>query len=135
MVLFIDDEPRFISPFIDAFHFSGFSVQVLTDVDSAWDIIKARTDEIDAIILDIMMPPGRLLEGYETKEGLRTGLLFLELMKDLDERIPVVCLTNADTRLFPKIAHRNHFIFEKKDIDPWQMVEKMSDIKRRKKYD
>ena len=133
MIIFIDDEPDFISPYTDAFRFSDFEVKIIDDVDTAWNLIEKNTDEVDVVILDVMMPPGRLFDDHDTKEGLRTGLRFLELMKKLDERIPVVCLTNADTRSFPEINHSNHFVYEKKDIDPWKLVDKMSEIKRRKK--
>lgn len=133
MIIFIDDEPEYIAPFTEALRFTGFNVQVISNVDSAWATITEKKQDVDAVILDIMMPPGRLLEGQDTKEGLRTGLRFLEMMKDLDEQIPVICLTNADTRSLPAISHANHLVFEKKDIDPWQLVDKMSDVKRRKK--
>ncbi len=133
MILFIDDEPEYITPYVDAFRLEGFEVQVISDVDVAWHIIRNNKDSVDAVFLDIMMPPGRLFSGSDTKEGLRTGLNFLHLMKQLDEHIPVICLTNADSRSFEKIDHPHCFIYEKKDMDPWQLVDKMSDIKRRKR--
>ncbi len=133
MIILIDDEPEYVLPFTNALRFTGFEVLVISNVDSAWATITEKQQDVDAVILDIMMPPGRLLEGQDTKEGLRTGLRFLEMMKDLDERIPVICLTNTDTRSLPAIIHANHLVFEKKDINPWQLVDKMSDVKRRKK--
>jgi len=133
MILFIDDEPEYISPFSDAFAFSGFDVKIVNNVDSGWEFIMKNKHDVDAVILDIMMPPGRLLAETETKEGLRTGLRFIELMKTLDERIAIVCLTNADSKKFGRIDHANCSIYEKKDINPWQLVDKMSDIKRRKR--
>jgi len=133
MIFFIDDEPSYIEPFRDAFVLSGFEVEVINNVDSAWGLIRKNKEDVDAIILDIMMPPGRLLADYDTKEGLRTGLRFIELMKTLDEAIPVVCLTNADCKKFGRVEHANCSFYEKKDINPWQLVDKMSDIKRRKK--
>ena len=133
MILFIDDEPRFIAPYIDAFKLSQFDVVVKDSVDEALEFIKKNKDDIDVVMLDIMMPPGRILKGSDTKEGLRTGLRFIELMKEIDEQIPIVCLTNADSKKFRKIDHSNYLIFEKKEIDPWELLDKMYDIKRRKK--
>ncbi len=133
MIFFIDDEPDYIEPFRDAFVLSGFEVQLINNVDSAWELIAKNKEDVDAIILDIMMPPGRLLADSDTKEGLRTGLRFIELMKSLDETIPVICLTNADCKKFGHVDHGHCFFYEKKDADPWQLVDKMSDIKRRKK--
>jgi DNA-binding response OmpR family regulator len=133
MIVFIDDEPEFISPFTDALTLSGFEVKIIADVDSAWTLVQDEKEKVDIVILDIMMPPGHLFNDEDTKHGLRTGLHFLGLMKELDERIPILCLTNADTRLFPKIDHQNYFLYEKKDLDPWRLVNLMSEIKRRKK--
>jgi CheY-like chemotaxis protein len=133
MIIFIDDEPRYITAYVQAFELTGFKVLIISDIDRAWEVISSQTDEVDAIMLDVMMPPGRLLNMEDTMEGLRTGLAFLDRLKNLDERIPVVILTNANKKDFGKIPHQNCLIYEKKEIDPWRLVDKMSDMKRRKK--
>ena len=78
-----------------------------------------------------MMPPGDLLEYEKTKQGLRTGVLFIEKIKQIDERIPVVILTNVDKSELANIPHRNCEVFEKKEISPWSLVDKVSEMKRK----
>jgi DNA-binding response OmpR family regulator len=135
IILFIDDEPQYIKPYTQAFEISDFNVKVFPNVDIAWDFICSHTDEILAIILDIMMPPGKLFDFDKTKEGLRTGILLVERLRELDERIPIVILTNAEKSELGSISHRHCLIFAKKEIGPWGLVEKVSDMKRRAKLD
>lgn len=130
-VLFIDDEPENIKSFMQAFELSNYDIEVISNVDDAWKIVQAESPEILAIILDIMMPPGDLLEYEKTKQGLRSGVFFIEKIKQFDERIPVVILTNVDKSELVNITHRNFLVYEKKDISPWSLVEKVSDMKRK----
>ena len=132
MILFIDDEPHYIRPYTQAFSLQGFNVKVVSSVDEAWEIIESSTKDVLAIIVDIMMPPGKLLESESTKQGLRTGEVFIEKLKTLDEGIPVVALTNAEKAELGSISHRNFLIFQKKDISPWGLVDKVSEMKRKR---
>ncbi len=135
MILFVDDEPKYVAAYTQAFELSQFEVKMVPAVDEAWQILESQKEDVDAIILDVMMPHGRLFDMRETQDGLRTGLLFVEKLRQFDERIPVVLLTNANKNDFGEIPHRNCLIYEKKDIDPWSLVDKMSEIKRRAKLD
>lgn len=131
MFIFIDDEPHFISAFVQAFEITGFTVNVIDNVDDAWEKISSMLDDIDAVILDIMMPPGNLFTIEETKNGLHTGFVFIEKMAELDERIPIIVLTNTDRSKFQLISHRHCFIYEKKSVDPWNLVDLIKKINRR----
>jgi DNA-binding NtrC family response regulator len=132
IILFIDDEPHYILPYTQAFALKGFDVKVVNSVDEAWKIIESSTRDILAIIVDIMMPPGKLLESESTKQGLRTGEVFIEKLKTVDEGIPVVVLTNAEKAELGNISHRNCLIFPKKEISPWGLVDKVSEMKRKR---
>jgi CheY-like chemotaxis protein len=135
MILFIDDEPQYILSFVQAFELSKFEVKISSSVDEAAEFIKDNQKDLDAIILDVMMPTGRFVNHEESQDGLRTGLIFLNWLKKFNERIPVILLTNVNKRNFKNVTHKNCIIFEKKDIDPWQLVDKMYDVKRRPKLD
>lgn len=132
MILFIDDEPHYIRPYIQAFELKGFDVKVVNNVDEAWEIIESSQKDILAIIIDIMMPPGKLFDLESTKQGLRTGEAFIAKLKDLDEGMPVVVLTNAEKSELRHIYHQNCLIFLKKETNPWGLVEKVSDMKRKR---
>ena len=122
MILFIDDEPQYVDAFLQAFEFSGIYSKIITTIDAAWSYINENPEEIDAIILDIMMSPGHLFSDFDSKGGLETGFLFIERMKDFNERIPIIVLTNTDRKKFKKIQHNNCYMYEKKSTDPWKLV-------------
>lgn len=131
MILFIDDEPHRIRPYTQALELTGFPIKVVNNVDEAWQIIELQQKDILAVIVDIMMPPGKLFEEEGTKQGLRTGVVFIERLRNIDEGIPVVVLTNAEKGELGIISHRNCHIFLKKELNPWGLVDKLSDIKRK----
>ncbi len=130
MIIFIDDEPHYIKAYVQAFELSGFIVKVVNTVDDAWQILQSDIHDILAIIVDIMMPPGKLLENERTHQGLRTGVVFIEKLRNLDEKIPVIVLTNAEKSELGVIRHTNCYIFAKKEISPWGLVERVSEMKR-----
>jgi CheY-like chemotaxis protein len=132
MILFIDDEPHYIRPYTQAFEIKNFPVKAVNSVDEAWKIINSSRKDVLAIIIDIMMPPGKLFEFENTKQGLRTGEVFIEKLRNLDEGIPVVVLTNAEKAELLDISHRNCVILAKKDISPWGLVDKVSEMRRKK---
>ena len=134
MILFIDDEPQYISSFVQAFELSNFDVEVITSIDEALIFVENHSAEIDIIILDVMMPAESWIKYDECREGLRTGILFTDWLKKFDEEIPVLILTNANKSYFKELTHRNCQVYEKKEIDPWKLVERMDDIKRRRKF-
>lgn len=134
MIIFIDDELNYISAFIQAFEMTGFSVETEKSIDQAWEKISNNPEAVDAIILDIMMPHGRLFTFEETEGGLNTGLMFIEKMIELDEQIPIIVLTNTDKSKLGKITHRNCKTLEKKSVDPWNLVDLTKKVKRRAKF-
>ena len=79
MILFVDDEPKYVAAYTQAFELSQFEVKMVPAVDEAWQILESQKEDVDAIILDVMMPHGKLFDVRETQDGLRTGLLFVEV--------------------------------------------------------
>ena len=57
--------------------------------------VKKKASQIHAIILDIMLPPGKAYEDKDTNEGLRTGVLLLPDLRRHCPGVPVVVLTNV----------------------------------------
>ena len=70
MILFIDDERRVMDSYRDYLALKltpqGYEVLFLSDIDKALDFLENRPDEIDLIILDVMMPTGKKLNGKHT---------------------------------------------------------------------
>ncbi len=58
------------------------------------DFLENRANEIDMIILDVMMPPGTKLDREQTSYGLRTGIVFYDLIRKKLPILPILVFTN-----------------------------------------
>ena len=96
-ILIVDDEIGYAEGIIDALNFEGYRVLTATSAELALSVLKKGN--IDLVLVDIMMPPGKSLE----KPGVlsdRTGVILCRTIKATHPLIPIICLsvvTNRDT--------------------------------------
>jgi len=104
-VLFIDDERRRMEAFAMELELTIKPVVFFSEVDSAWDYFVKNQKKIKLIILDIMMPPGKMFDADSTELnlGLRTGILFYGKIRELAPKLPVIIFTNASS---PEVKER-----------------------------
>jgi DNA-binding response OmpR family regulator len=76
-ILIIEDEPDIVRGLKDALEFEGF--EVLSAATGAEGVARAKSDEPDCVILDLMLPDEN---GYAVCERIRAGSL-----------IPIIMLT------------------------------------------
>jgi len=119
LILFIDDERRVMDSYREylALKLSpeGYDVLFLDKIDPALDILENRGDEIDLIILDVMMPTGNKLNREQTGDGLMTGVVFYDLIRNKLPTLPVVVFTNySDEDLEKRLKHDPHCRFLQK---------------------
>lgn len=81
-VLVVDDEPSLLRLLQVALESEGYRVMLASDGRTA--LTRAREEEPDLMLLDIMMP---VIDGWGVLEGLR----------ELENRPKVVCLTAKDS--------------------------------------
>lgn len=74
LLLMIDEDRQKMEPLQATLELYGFNVEYCMDVDGAMEYVCQNTDSIDIILLDIMMPSGKLFEGIDTRNGKDTGL-------------------------------------------------------------
>ena len=84
-VLWFDDDPFWIHPYLDAIRGRGYHVDVSTTVSEAESFIKANLYRL--LILDVIIPTKseqeeRLYPPHITKCGRETGLVFYRRMKE-----------------------------------------------------
>ncbi len=95
MILFIDDEPRWISTYIEELSLAGVPCRHVATVDEAIEDIAAGEPKIDLVVVDIMMPAGEFLEDVETRGGRSTGFHLIKRLRDMNPELRLVTLTNV----------------------------------------
>lgn len=95
MILFIDDERRYMINYVEELQEADYEVAVHTSVDTASAFFQERAHDVELIILDIMMSPGKTFSHEDTDGGLRTGVRFYERVREKSPDLPVIILTNA----------------------------------------
>jgi CheY-like chemotaxis protein len=93
-VLFIDDEPLLLKEYVKALEAAGFEVEFRVESEDAMQFFLSNHDKLDAVILDVMMPPPAVLGDRATEYGLRTGISLLARIREENSTIPVILFTN-----------------------------------------
>jgi len=93
-VLMIDDDNQPMKYYVDYLRRRSLKVTMIENPDEALNFLKMQHDEVSAIILDIMLPPGSY--GHKaTSAGLRTGIVLYNDLQTLYPDIPVIVLTSV----------------------------------------
>lgn len=87
-ILWLDNDPGYLEPFVEALTDDGYDVEVVPTVAEAETALHSAT--YDLFLLDVMIPTVNASEEQrfdpsETKLGVQTGLVFYRLNKDLIE--------------------------------------------------
>lgn len=139
-ILFIDDElptsqagpdGRYMWYYTEALRDAGFKVIEVEGPDSALRKLSLKTGEVDLVILDIMIPPGKAYAEENTLNGLRTGIFLSMTIQEEYPRLPIVVLTNvlnpdALNQLKPMKSVKK--ILTKPHCTPFQLVEEIYKI-------
>jgi DNA-binding response OmpR family regulator len=96
-ILLVDDDRLPMQFYVRALEQEDFRVRHCLHPNEALEYAKQNAGQIDIVILDIMLPPGKY--GHqETNQGLRTGVFLLADLRILLPGVPVVVLTNVRNR-------------------------------------
>lgn len=82
VIVWIDDDKELLSQQRKALENRGYEVHQFVDVDAAIDFLKAKSDGILGVIVDVMMSPGRILRDRVDDGGLTTGLALVHYCLD-----------------------------------------------------
>jgi len=91
-VLVVDDEPQLVKLLSNAFRRAGYDVITAGDATSALGAFELRRDTVDAVFLDVRIPPAGIGSVLETLLAVRPGLAVVltsgdELPDGLQERL------------------------------------------------
>ena len=124
-ILLIDDEKLPMNYYIRAFKLRNFDVKQFYDPDSAMEYIQQKKPQIKAIILDIMMLPGKKYTNEDTDNGLRTGVLLYKDLRTYYPDTPLIFLTNVSRPYIPALPNETISTFDivqKIDYPPFELV-------------
>jgi CheY-like chemotaxis protein len=130
MILFVDDERRHTSDFVRELEESGYQISFQSNVDLALQFLEESENDIELMILDIMMPPGKRFRDVDTDEGLRTGVYLYERAREIRPELPVIILTNvSDVELELQFQREaNCWYFQKKHYLPYEVSHEVNRI-------
>jgi CheY-like chemotaxis protein len=94
MILFIDDNAKRVQTDVDELKKRGLNVVLVNSADAAVTYLQDPTTSIEAVVCDIMMPPGAF-GGDLTRDGLRSGLSIVHSIREISATLPVVVFTNV----------------------------------------
>lgn len=126
MILFVDEERRHMSGFVEELRLAGYEVEFQTGVDaasSAWMFLQSNAARVNLLILDIMMPPGEVFAKADTELGLRTGVRFFERVRQWLPDLPIIVLTNvSDVKVKERFEQEANCLFlRKEDYYPFEL--------------
>ncbi len=119
-ILFIDDEPEYIRPQINALTVAGYRVVRCSNPDEAFDYLQRETPNL--IILDLIMPPRRqdIAKMDQINDLVETGV---KLHEDIREElgltdVPIIFLSVVRDRDIRRVisqreqqyGHKNRFL-------------------------
>lgn len=130
MILFIDDEPRYMDSYIRELELSKYEVVFQHNVDEALKFFEDNLTRINLIILDIMMPPGSSFKDVDTQLGLRTGVYFYERVRQTAPELSIIILTNvSDIQLANQFKReKNCWLLRKEEYLPFELTEYVETI-------
>jgi len=96
ILLWVDDDAYAFEACIEWFRMNGYEVLTATNGDEALAVLRKRGKEIGAVILDIMLTPGKFLSGLDTFQGRRTGLVLARYIKEHYPKVRLVGCSNLD---------------------------------------
>ena len=132
--LFIEDEQRGVTPYFKELEKNGFQCELARDGDEA--IKKLESEDFDLVSMDVMFPPGKLLdaETMPVSAGLRLlQQIRLGKINNCDPNINVIILTAVINReIETEIKKLGVDAYLKKPIDFNEVIETFCRIKPRK---
>jgi DNA-binding NtrC family response regulator len=130
MILFVDDEERYMDSYVMALKLSGQQVSFQTKVDNALVFFEENWNSIKTVILDIMLPPGKKINSEESQAGYRTGVILYNLMREKAKNLPIIIFTNVSDQDVMQMFLKEEGcrFFRKSDYLPSELVEEVKKI-------
>lgn len=128
-ILLVDDEVPLMAYYVEALRHAGFQVSQADGPTEALEYLSG--EEVDLVVMDIMMPPGRSFSEMETDSGLRTGVFLAEMVRKLNPNIPIAVLTNVASSDTLRALERNpsvRLVLQKFECAPFELSKRLEKV-------
>ena len=99
-IVLIDDEPGQMDYYCRALRLHHYEVELLDSTDKATSGIESwGSRPPDAVVLDLMLPPGNSFTAQETHNGVTTGLCLLRVIRERFSALPVIILSSYEEKV------------------------------------
>jgi hypothetical protein len=93
-VILIDDDHGPMEYFTAALGLKKISWAHLDSVDKTMDFLKRMTTEVGLFVVDMAMPPGHHMSMEETNNGMTTGTIIVQKIREKFPRSKIMVFTN-----------------------------------------
>lgn len=97
MIVFIDDEPRYIQPYITCLQSRGLAVRILRSVAEVETYLGETSSPPKCIVLDVMFPSDPGLSASLTDKGMTAGMPLFASLRSRFPAVHIVVLTNSSS--------------------------------------
>lgn len=102
MILYVEDDLVVADIWARTLQYAGYEVIVIRTPDQALETVELMFSELNAIITDVMLPVGHVLDPVEAESGLRTGFVLIGKIRQLYEARkhqcpPIIVITIRNT--------------------------------------
>lgn len=136
-ILLVDDEccPTLETPeagymwyYRQALQDAGFEVVEVTGPDDGLRRLEEEQARFRLVLVDIMMPPGDTYKHERHRNGVETGVLFVQTLARKFPELPIIVLTQlANPDVHEKIRRAGNVreVVFKLDCTPFQLVDRI----------
>jgi predicted nucleotide-binding protein len=93
-ILWVDDDVYYIQRYVPILEAEGYDILIASTLSEAKDLIN--NEELDAVITDIMLPPGDHPDWVKTQGGLISGMVLSGWIRKNHPNVPVGGLSAKD---------------------------------------
>lgn len=131
LIMFVDDECRRMSTYVEACAFVGYEVRCIDDVDDVCEDLSKNLEGVGALVLDVMMPVGaRFRERPEAEWGVRTGLLLYADIRREKPSLPIILLTQSTDLAIDSAVEKDRLamVVRKQDLLPFDLPDLLNEF-------
>ena len=119
--LVVDDDEFFVRPYVRALVEAGFITKYVETATAAIHALNKRVP--DLLVVDVVMPPGRLLDNRQTAGGEETGIVIARRLRRLSAKTLIVALTSARPSKNWLPDDRRFVVLRKGLVSPSELVD------------